>query len=68
MLAHQGGWDELAWFVVPVLAVLYLLRWAERRSRSARSDDVPEGDPGRDAGADGGQKSGEGTREDADSP
>lgn len=68
MLAHQGGWDELAWFVIPVLAVLYLLRWTERRSRRVRSVDVPEVDPGGDAASDGGQQGGEGSREDSHSP
>lgn len=63
MLAHQAGWDELLIFTVPVIAVLYLLRWVERRSRSV---DVPEVDPGGDTGSDSGQQSGEGAGENAD--
>lgn len=35
--AHQGGWDEILMFVVPVLAALWAVRRAERR----RSDDEP---------------------------
>lgn len=31
-LAHQGGWDELIWFAVPIVAVVLWVRWAERRA------------------------------------
>lgn len=41
VLAHQGGWDEILLFVVPVVVVLLLLGWAEQRSRSV---DVAEVD------------------------
>ena len=55
VLAHQGGWDEILLFAVPVLAVLYLLRWAERRSRSV---DVSKVDgPGAAAGDETGEQS-----------
>jgi len=64
-LAHQGGWDELVVFIVPVFAVLFLLRWAERRSKSV---DVAEVDPDEDPGGDGGQEGGELTGEDAEVP
>ena len=40
LLAHQGGWDEILIFAVPVVAVLFLLRWAERRSRSVDVSEV----------------------------
>lgn len=33
VLAHGSGIDDLAWFVVPVVAALVLLRAAERRAR-----------------------------------
>lgn len=36
-LAHQGGWDELLWFAVPILIVLSGVRWAERRARRRQS-------------------------------
>jgi len=32
-VAHQGGWDELAWFTIPVLLMLTWVRWAEKRAR-----------------------------------
>ncbi len=35
---HQGGWDELMWFAIPVLLVLTWVRWAEKRSRIRQSD------------------------------
>lgn len=47
LLAHQGGWDEVALFVVPVVIALLLVRWAERRSRRRREAedvDAPAGD------------------------
>lgn len=37
MLAHQGGWDELLWFSVPIVAVLLWVRWAERKARSRKA-------------------------------
>ena len=37
-LAHQGGWDELLWFAVPVLLVLTWLRWAEKRARLRQAE------------------------------
>ncbi len=43
LLAHQGGWDEVALFGLPIVAALLLVRWAERRSRH-RSDDAPDDD------------------------
>lgn len=33
LIAHQGGWDELLWFSIPIVAVLMWVRWAERRAR-----------------------------------
>ena len=44
MLAHYGGIDEIGVFVVPAVAVILFLRWAERRARerSDDHDDVPE--------------------------
>ena len=54
VLAHQGGWDEILLFAVPVVAVLLLLRWAERRSRSV---DVAEVDgPGVGGGGEAGDE------------
>lgn len=33
-LAHQGGWDEFLYFVVPVALGLWALRRAEKRARA----------------------------------
>ena len=61
ILAHQGGWDEILLFALPVLAVLFLLRWAERRSRSV---DVAEVDgAGLGGGSEAGNEVDEVTRE-----
>jgi hypothetical protein len=32
-LAHQGGWDEIALFAIPVLVALAAVRLVERRHR-----------------------------------
>jgi hypothetical protein len=38
LLAHQGGWDELMWFSVPVLLMLTWVRWAEKRAKLRKSE------------------------------
>lgn len=44
-LAHQGGWDELLMFGLPIVLAVMAVRWAERRakrrSRAAAEADVP---------------------------
>lgn len=40
IVAHQGGWDEILYLAVPAFAVIFWVRWAERRARSRR-----EGEP-----------------------
>jgi len=47
-LAHQGGWDELMWFSVPVLLMLTWVRWAEKRAKLRKSE--AEGTPTNMAG------------------
>jgi hypothetical protein len=42
VLAHAGGWDEFLFFVVPVLAAIGAIRWANARSK--RADDAREAD------------------------
>ncbi len=44
MLAHYGGVDEVGVIVVPVVAAILLLRWAERRAieRAERETDSLE--------------------------
>ncbi len=38
ILAHYGGVDEIGVFVVPAVAVILLMRWAERRAKQRRQD------------------------------
>jgi hypothetical protein len=42
LLAHYGGLDEIGVFVVPAVAVILLMRWAERRARDRRSESMAE--------------------------
>lgn len=37
VIAHQGGWDEILYLLVPAVAVLSWVRWAEKRSRARRA-------------------------------
>jgi hypothetical protein len=39
VLAHYGGVDEIGVFVVPVVAAILILRWAERRARHKTEGD-----------------------------
>ncbi len=47
LLAHQGGWDEFAYFLVPAVLAILAVRWAERRARrrtderESESEDSP---------------------------
>jgi hypothetical protein len=43
VLAHQGGWDEMLFVLVPLLVFL-TLQWLNRRKMRQQSDDV-EGPP-----------------------
>ena len=38
LLAHQGGWDEMLMVLVPIAAVVLLLRVANRRAKAASSE------------------------------
>lgn len=43
VIAHQGGWDEIALFGIPVVVALLAVRLVERRAK--RHSDAPvEGD------------------------
>ncbi|MEY3691221.1 MAG: hypothetical protein RJB57_876 [Actinomycetota bacterium] len=45
MLAHQGGWDEILFVLVPIAFIAFLLSVANRRAkRLVRSRDVSPGD------------------------
>ena len=39
VLAHQGGWDEMLFVLVPVL-VFVTLQWLNRRKARQESDDA----------------------------
>lgn len=41
LLAHYGGLDEIGVFVVPAVAVILLMRWAERRARDRQAESKP---------------------------
>ena len=43
VLAHQGGWDEMLFVLVPLL-VFFTLQWLNRRKARQSGDDV-EGPP-----------------------
>ncbi len=44
VLAHQGGWDELLFVLVPIVLFAGLLALANRRA--ARAEPEPRGEPG----------------------
>jgi hypothetical protein len=57
LIAHQGGWDELALFAIPVLLALAGVRFVERRHRKdqmnsgekaspSEPDTIDDDDPG----------------------
>jgi hypothetical protein len=35
LLAHQGGWDEILWVLMPIAIMVWLLRVASQRVRRA---------------------------------
>ena len=41
-LAHYGGIDEIGVFVLPAVAIILVLRWAERRARQRAEAAEPE--------------------------
>jgi hypothetical protein len=51
VLAHQGGWDEIALVAIPCVVLVALLRLARRRALAARAANdhmggsVPDPDP-----------------------
>ena len=44
MLAHQGGWDELVMFGIPIVIAIVGVRWAERRAKAQRAAAARDGD------------------------
>lgn len=51
ILAHQGGWDELLMFGIPVVLAIVAVRWAEKRGRerTGAGEDRPAADEPGDA-------------------
>lgn len=43
IVGHQGAWDEVLYFAVPVIAVLLWVRWADRRARGRRDAEAEAG-------------------------
>jgi len=47
LLAHQGGWDEILWVMVPILVMVGLLKVATLRvRRNVRAESSDTGDVG----------------------
>ncbi len=44
LLAHQGGWDELLMFGIPVVLAVFAVRWADRRAKARNADLDAAGD------------------------
>jgi len=42
LIAHQGGWDEILMFLVPIVLAFFVIRRLERRGRAAASDQAQE--------------------------
>lgn len=49
VLAHQGGWDEILWVLVPIAVMVWLLSVATRRISRDRAS-VETADVGAEAG------------------
>ena len=47
-IAHQGGWDELALFGIPVILAIVAVRIAEKRARAKREDGAEHATSDRD--------------------
>ena len=44
MFAHQGGWDEMLYVLVPIGFIVFLLRLANRRARRMQRVTPPPSD------------------------
>jgi hypothetical protein len=49
VFAHQGGWDEILWVLVPIAVMVWLLRVATRRISKER-ESVEHTDVGTETG------------------
>jgi len=43
-LAHQGGWDELLMFGIPIVIAVVGVRWAEKRAKAKRTSTAQHSD------------------------
>jgi hypothetical protein len=43
--AHQGGWDELLFVLVPIAVIVWLLWLAEKRATARNSQRYKDEDP-----------------------
>ncbi|HSG79086.1 MAG TPA: hypothetical protein VLD62_05845 [Acidimicrobiia bacterium] len=53
VLAHAGAWDEILYFVVPILVALGVIRWVNSRARRAEAARSASGDDEADGGVTG---------------
>lgn len=44
LIAHQGGWDEILMFLIPIGLAFLVIRGLERKGRAAAGTD-PQDDP-----------------------
>ena len=51
VLAHQGGWDELLYIIVPVALIVLGVRWAEARARRRAEEEEREEPDGERTGS-----------------
>lgn len=49
-LAHYWGIDEIGVFVLPAVAALLALRWAERKARKKAAEQAEEDKAGNESG------------------
>ncbi len=40
LVAHQGGWDEILWVMVPILVMVGLLQVAAKRVRKGANNEA----------------------------
>jgi len=44
LIAHQGGWDEILMFIIPIALAFGAIRLVERRNRGKEDTDQVESD------------------------
>ncbi len=43
ILAHQGGWDEIIYIVIPIIVFGYLLKMAKKRAQAEAEEEALAG-------------------------